>query len=48
MLKKDVINFEMEGSSKEVLALWQVTIRYIAPAAIAVVFIMGVYDKFFV
>ena len=48
VLKKDVINFEMEGSSKEVLALWQVTIRYIAPAAIAVVFIMGVYDKFFV
>ena len=48
VLKKDVINFEMEGTSKEVLALWQVTIRYIAPAAIAVVFMMGVYDKFFV
>lgn len=47
VLKKDVINFEMEGTSKEVLALWQVTIRYIAPVAIAVVFVMGVYDKFF-
>jgi NSS family neurotransmitter:Na+ symporter len=47
VLKRDVIDFEMEGTSKEVLALWQVTIRYIAPVAIAVVFVMGVYDKFF-
>ncbi|MBT5002909.1 MAG: sodium-dependent transporter, partial [Porticoccaceae bacterium] len=48
VLKKDVINVEMEGTSPQLLALWQMTIRYIAPVAIAVVFMMGVYDKFFV
>ena len=48
VLKKDVIDVEMEGTSPQLLALWQMTIRYIAPSAIAVVFIMGVYDKFFV
>jgi NSS family neurotransmitter:Na+ symporter len=48
VLRKDVINVEMEGMSPQLLALWQMTIKYIAPSAIAVVFIMGVYDKFFV
>ena len=48
VLRKDVINVEMEGTSPQLLALWQMTIKYIAPSAIAVVFIMGVYDKFFV
>ncbi len=48
VLKKDVIDVEMEGTSPQLLALWQMTIKYIAPSAIAVVFIMGVYDKFFV
>jgi SNF family Na+-dependent transporter len=42
-----VIDFEMLVTSERVMQLWQLTIKYIAPFAIGLVFIMGVYDKFF-
>jgi NSS family neurotransmitter:Na+ symporter len=45
-IKRDIVDAEMQGTSERVLALWQFTIRYVAPFAIALVFIMGVYDKF--
>jgi len=47
VIKRDVIDFEMQGTSARVMQVWQLTIKYIAPFAIALVFIMGVYDKFF-
>ena len=47
IIKRDVIDFEMQGTSARVMQVWQLTIKYIAPFAIALVFIMGVYDKFF-
>ena len=45
-IKRDIVDVEMQGTSERVLALWQFTIRYVAPFAIALVFVMGVYDKF--
>ena len=45
-IKRNIVDVEMHGTSDRVLALWQFTIRYVAPFAIALVFIMGVYDKF--
>ncbi|MFB0996570.1 MAG: sodium-dependent transporter [Porticoccaceae bacterium] len=47
VIKREVIDFEMLGTSERVMQLWQLTIKYIAPFAIGLVFIMGVYDKFF-
>ena len=47
VIKREVIAFEMQGTSARVMQVWQLTIKYIAPFAIALVFIMGVYDKFF-
>ncbi len=47
IIKRDVIDFEMQGTSARVMQVWELTIKYIAPFAIALVFIMGVYDKFF-
>ena len=47
IIKRDVIDFEMQGTSARVMQVWELTIKYIAPLAIALVFIMGVYDKFF-
>jgi NSS family neurotransmitter:Na+ symporter len=47
VIKREVIDFEMQGTSDKVMEVWQFTIRYIAPFAISLVFIMGVYDKFF-
>jgi hypothetical protein len=37
----------MQGTSGVILNLWRISIRFIAPFAISLVFIMGVYDKFF-
>ena len=47
VIKLEVFDFEMQGTSDKVMEVWQFTIRYIAPFAISLVFIMGVYDKFF-
>tara|TARA_B110000003_G_C16640604_1_gene529998 strand:- start:12 stop:1385 length:1374 start_codon:yes stop_codon:yes gene_type:complete len=47
VIKREVIAFEMQGTSARVMQVWELTIKYIAPLAIALVFIMGVYDKFF-
>ncbi|MDC0172553.1 sodium-dependent transporter [Gammaproteobacteria bacterium] len=47
VIKREVIAFEMQGTSARVIQVWELTIKYIAPLAIALVFIMGVYDKFF-
>jgi SNF family Na+-dependent transporter len=47
VIKRAGIDFEMLGTSERVMQLWQLTIKYIAPFAIGLVFIMGVYDKFF-
>ena len=47
VIKREVIDFEMLGTSERVMQLWQLTIKYVAPFAIGLVFIMGVYDKFF-
>ena len=46
LIKRDIIDTEMQGTSERIIRLWELTIKYIAPFAIALVFIMGVYDKF--
>jgi NSS family neurotransmitter:Na+ symporter len=47
VMKKEVVEVEMAGTSPRVFQLWQFTLCYIAPVAIAAVFVMGIYDKFF-
>jgi NSS family neurotransmitter:Na+ symporter len=47
IITSDIVDFEMQGTSDGLLQVWSLAIRYIAPFAISLVFIMGVYDKFF-
>lgn len=47
MMKRELVDFEMQGTSPMVMKLWRATLRYIAPVAISAVFAMGIYDKFF-
>lgn len=47
VIKSEIVSFEMQGTSGVILNLWRIAIRFIAPFAISLVFIMGVYDKFF-
>lgn len=48
VIKREIVDVEMQGTSDRVMKLWQFTIRYVAPLAIGLVFVMGVFDKFFV
>ena len=48
LIKREIVDVEMQGTSDRVMKLWQFTIRYVAPLAIGLVFVMGVFDKFFV
>ena len=48
VIKREIVDVEMQGTSDQVIKLWQFTIRYVAPLAIGLVFVMGVFDKFFV
>ena len=47
VMKRELVDFEMQGTAPIMMKLWQVTLRYIAPVAISAVFAMGIYDKFF-
>ena len=47
IMKRELVDFEMQGTSPMVMKLWRATLRYIAPVAISAVFAMGIYDKFF-
>ena len=47
VIESEIVSFEMQGTSGVILNLWRIAIRFIAPFAISLVFIMGVYDKFF-
>lgn len=47
VINSEIVSFEMQGTSGVILNLWRIAIRFIAPFAISLVFIMGVYDKFF-
>ena len=47
VINSEIVSFEMQGTSGVILNLWRTAIRFIAPFAISLVFIMGVYDKFF-
>jgi NSS family neurotransmitter:Na+ symporter len=47
IITSDIVDFEMQGTSDGLLQVWSLAIRYIAPFAISLVFIMGAYDKFF-
>lgn len=47
IMKRELVDFEMQGTAPMVMKLWRATLRYIAPVAISAVFAMGVYDKFF-
>ncbi|MGB2045841.1 MAG: sodium-dependent transporter [Porticoccaceae bacterium] len=46
VMNKQMVKEQLEGTSATVSALWFFTLRYIAPVAIAAVFVMGIYDKF--
>ncbi len=47
VMKRELVDFEMQGTAPMVMKLWRATLRYIAPVAISAVFVMGIYDKFF-
>lgn len=47
VMKRELVDFEMQGTAPMVMKLWRATLRYIAPVAISAVFAMGIYDKFF-
>ncbi len=47
VMKRELVDFEMQGTAPMVMKLWRATLRYIAPMAISAVFVMGIYDKFF-
>jgi NSS family neurotransmitter:Na+ symporter len=47
VMKRELVDFEMQGTASMVMKLWRATLRYIAPVAISAVFAMGIYDKFF-
>ena len=46
VMNKQLVKEQLEGTSTTVSTLWFFTVRYIAPVAIAAVFVMGIYDKF--
>jgi NSS family neurotransmitter:Na+ symporter len=46
VMKEEAVNAELEGTPSLVAEFWRTTLRYIAPVAIAAVFVMGIYDKF--
>lgn len=46
-MKPSIVEGEMEGISDTMMTLWRFILRYLAPAAILAVFVMGIYDKFF-
>jgi len=46
VMKKEIVDTEMDGTSESVMSLWRFMLRYVAPVAIAAVFVMGIYDKF--
>jgi neurotransmitter:Na+ symporter, NSS family len=47
VMKKEFVDEEMQGLSPVFATLWRFALRFIAPAAIIAVFVMGIYDKFF-
>lgn len=47
VMKRELVDFEMQSTAPMVMKLWRATLRYIAPVAISAVFAMGIYDKFF-
>ena len=46
VMNKQMVEVQLEGTPSTVSTLWFFTVRYIAPVAIAAVFVMGIYDKF--
>ena len=46
VMNRQLVKEQLEGTSATVSTLWFFTVRYIAPVAIAAVFVMGIYDKF--
>ena len=46
VMNKQMVEAQLDGTSSTVSTLWFFTVRYIAPVAIAAVFVMGIYDKF--
>ncbi|MDA9664362.1 sodium-dependent transporter, partial [bacterium] len=47
VMKREFVDYQMQGTAPKILALWRLTLRYVAPVAISAVFVMGIYDKFF-
>ena len=47
VMKREFVDDQMQGTTPMMMALWQVTLRYVAPVSITAVFVMGIYDKFF-
>jgi len=47
VMKDQFVNDEMQGTSPWVMQCWRFVLRYLAPVAIAAVFVTGIYDKFF-
>jgi NSS family neurotransmitter:Na+ symporter len=46
-MNKKAVNSELSGLGPSVRAVWRFSLRYIAPTAIAIVFVMGLFEKFF-
>ena len=47
VMKDEFVDDEMQDTSPWVMRSWRLMLRYVAPVAIAAVFVMGIYDKFF-
>jgi neurotransmitter:Na+ symporter, NSS family len=47
VMKERFVDDEMQGTSALMMKIWRLALRYLAPAAIVAVFVMGIYDKFF-
>ena len=47
VMKREFVDDQMQGTTPMMMALWQVTLRYVAPVSITAVFVMGIYDKLF-
>jgi len=47
VMKDQFVDDEMQGTSPWVMRCWRFVLRYLAPVAIAAVFVTGIYDKFF-
>ena len=46
-MKPEMVNNELQMENPKLLSAWWFVLRYIAPSAVAIVFVLGVYDKFF-